>query len=353
MMRTPDLRLPRYLAVAYALLTAYACLYPFSDWRDPGVSPFAFLTAPIPRYNTLTDLLLNVLGFLPLGFMLGASLRGMVRKRVGLVVAIILCVLFSAALESAQNYLSSRVASNLDFAANSMGGLVGAVLSLRWASLFDPDGLLSRWRRQRILPGHIGESGLVLIALWWLSQLEPTSTLFGTGDMRPLFDLPAAISFSARRFVVIESLIVSMNLLVLGLLVRRCMREPGWVFVALVLLVGLAVRSLADYVFVQPGSPWQWATPGALRGLLMGLALLTIAWHLPGWLQHSLACLALLLSVVLVNIAPDNPYELASMRMIHESHFLNFHGLTRITDFLWPFLALIYLTANAAVTQRR
>ena len=44
--------LPRYLAFAYALLTTYACLHPFSGWRDTGVSPFAFFIAPWPRYFT-------------------------------------------------------------------------------------------------------------------------------------------------------------------------------------------------------------------------------------------------------------------------------------------------------------
>ncbi|MDB5888674.1 MAG: hypothetical protein JWM03_1546, partial [Rhodocyclales bacterium] len=83
------------------------------------------------------------------------------------------------------------------------------------------------------------------------------------------------------------------------------------------------------------------------------LTVLVVAWQLPGWLQHSLACVALLLCTALVNIAPENPFELASMRLIHENHFLNFHGLTRLADFLWPFLALIYLSANAAIVSRR
>ncbi|MEC5385556.1 VanZ family protein [Uliginosibacterium sp. H3] len=348
-----DRRLPRYLALAYALLTAYACLHPFSGWRDTGISPFAFLVAPLPRYNTFADLWLNALGFVPLGFMLAASFWHGSDKRIVLMSTILLCALLSGSLEFVQNYLPTRVASNVDLATNTFGGLLGGLAGLYWGNLFDYSGALASWRRRRILPGHIGEVGMVLIALWWLTQLEPTSTLFGTGDMRPLFDLPAAIMFSARRFVVIETLIVSLNVIALGLLLRRCMQEPSGVVVMLVLLGGLAVRSLADYIFIVPPAPWQWATPGALRGLLVGVTALIVAWRLPGWLQHSLACLAILLCTVLVNIAPENPFELASMRLIHESHFLNFHGLTRLADFLWPFLALIYLSANAALVSRR
>ena len=346
-------RLPIYLALAYALLTAYACLHPFAGWRDTGISPFAFLVGPWPQYVTLTDLWLNALGFVPLGFMLAASFSRDTRTRTVLIFATVLCALLSFTLELSQNYLPTRFASNVDLATNILGGAVGAVIGRRWAEIFAYDGFLHRWRRHRILPGHIGEVGMVLVALWWLTQLEPTTTLFGTGDMRPLFDLPAAITFSARRFVVIEAMIVSMSVLALGLLVQRCMRERSGLLVAIVLLGGLAVRSLADYVFIIPPDPWHWATPGVVRGLVIGVVALVVAWRLPGWLQHSLACVALLLSTVLVNIAPENPFELTSMRLIHEGHFLNFHGLTRLADFLWPFLALIYLSANAALASRR
>ncbi|TMH54174.1 MAG: teicoplanin resistance protein VanZ, partial [Betaproteobacteria bacterium] len=41
--------LARYLFVAYLPLVVYASLHPFSGWRDRGLPPFAFLTAPFPR----------------------------------------------------------------------------------------------------------------------------------------------------------------------------------------------------------------------------------------------------------------------------------------------------------------
>ena len=67
---THSSRLPRYLCAAWALLTLYACLHPFAGWTDSGVSPWAFLTAPWPKYNQPSDIFLNVVGFLPLGFFL-------------------------------------------------------------------------------------------------------------------------------------------------------------------------------------------------------------------------------------------------------------------------------------------
>ena len=66
--------LPRYLAGAYLVLIVYASLHPFAGWRDLGLSPFAFLDAAWPRYWTLFDLSINVLSYLPLGFLLALTL---------------------------------------------------------------------------------------------------------------------------------------------------------------------------------------------------------------------------------------------------------------------------------------
>ena len=37
------------LALAYAALIVYASLYPFADWRDQGIAPWAYLAAPWPQ----------------------------------------------------------------------------------------------------------------------------------------------------------------------------------------------------------------------------------------------------------------------------------------------------------------
>ena len=59
----------RILFAVYALLIAYASLYPLAGWRDPGQSAFAFLAAGWPRHLLRFDILVNVLAYLPLGFL--------------------------------------------------------------------------------------------------------------------------------------------------------------------------------------------------------------------------------------------------------------------------------------------
>ena len=39
------------LALAYAALIVYASLYPFADWRDQGIVPWAYLAAAWPKDN--------------------------------------------------------------------------------------------------------------------------------------------------------------------------------------------------------------------------------------------------------------------------------------------------------------
>lgn len=57
------------LAWAFALMIAYASLYPFAGWSGSGLTLADILSAPIPRYWTLFDVIANWLGYVPLGFL--------------------------------------------------------------------------------------------------------------------------------------------------------------------------------------------------------------------------------------------------------------------------------------------
>ena len=57
------------LSWLYAGLIVYASLYPFEGWRVQGIAPWSFLLAPLPRYWTGFDVVSNVLGYAPLGFL--------------------------------------------------------------------------------------------------------------------------------------------------------------------------------------------------------------------------------------------------------------------------------------------
>ncbi len=61
------------LAWLYGALIVYASLYPFTGWRIPGVGPLDFLILRAHGW-TRFDLISNLLGYLPLGFLLFVAL---------------------------------------------------------------------------------------------------------------------------------------------------------------------------------------------------------------------------------------------------------------------------------------
>lgn len=335
--------LAAYFAAAIGILIVYACLHPFTGWRDPGLPLFEFLSAPWPRYYSWVDLVVNVIGIVPFSFALVPAL-GRLPRILAVLLAILLTAGMSLSVETLQNFLPTRVSSNVDVGCNTIGGILGALAGARWGErLFAPDSGLTRWRQRRIVPGHAGEIGLVLMGLWLLTLLTPESLLFATGDLRRLFDLPTPLQFNPTRFVKVEAAIATSQLLAVGLTASCMMRRfSPWPLATLVLL-GLGAKTLAAAAFFSPGEPFHWMTPGGQIGLAAGSALLGVCLLLPKRSHGMLAGMALLVGTALVNLAPENPFLPSDVELIRHGNFLNFHGLTQLTASLWPFAAFAYL----------
>lgn len=353
---TASNRLPRYLALAYTLLVIYASLNPFTGWRDNGVAPLAFLTAAWPRYWTGFDLLTNVLAYLPLGFLLTLWLTPNAiptwRRLLVIILATLLGGSLSLGLECLQNWLPSRVPSNVDLACNTLGAALGSILAGRAGRRLS---LALTLRCRHLLSHHpLRDRGLVLIALWLLAQASPEILLFGTGDLRHLLPLPTPLAFDAPLFNLIETTVAAANLLAAGLVARTVLTERWTAPLSLagIIILALAIKSLAAAMFTGPDSALAWATPGARQGLGFGVLALGAGLLLPARLRLLLAGVTLLLASLLVNLTPANPYAPMALSTWQQGHFLNFNGLTRLLASLWPFLALPYLLAQPGATRR-
>lgn len=343
----------RYLTLSYGLLLVYACLYPLTGWQEAaGVLDYL---KSLPRYWRWGEATANVLGFVPLGFLLVAnlSLRWPPLLAVGL--ALLGGVLFSFSMETLQNFLPTRVPSLLDWLTNSLGTLLGALAGLRWGWWFTRRGGLEHWRHRHILAGTRGDVGLILLAVWLFAQLSTQGLLFAMGDLRELLDLPPPLGFSVPRYIRLEAALVATQVFAFGLWVRALLRYPSaweqvWMLV-LVFATGLAVHSVATVML--EAQPWSaWATPGAQLGLFIGVAGLIVALWLPLLLQRMVAGLALLLATVLTNLAPQNPFSDTLLEA--GGGFLHFNGLTAVAADAWPFLALLWLAwIQAPASSRR
>jgi VanZ family protein len=260
--------------------------------------------------------------------------------------AVALGACLSLSLETLQNFLPSRVPSNLDLASNSIGALLGALAGIRWGAQLLDGGQLHALRTRLVGESKMADAGLLLLALWLLTLLNPEILLFGNGDLRSILGslgVPPTLPYNANHFSWLEAGIAASNTLALGLLIGCLLRTQRRPLTATLLVLALGVKTFSLALLMSDGSSLSWATPGNIAGLGAGAALWLAASFLPSLLRQALAALSLFLGTTLVNLAPENPYLAAILQVWQQGHFLNFNGLTRLTSALWPFVALPWL----------
>jgi VanZ family protein len=349
----------RAALVAYLLLIVYASWFPFSGWRDTGLSPLAFLNLTPPRYWTGFDVAVNIVGYIPLGMLIVPSVYPRLRGAWAVLVAALLGMLVSGAMEAVQTYLPSRVPSNLDFLTNSIGCLIGAFIGAAGARSYLNQSRLFQLRQRWFAP-HASQ-GLVLLALWPLAQIYPQGYLFGHGQVLPIFsewlsdwldtniDLVAMLrpgaAMSVEQYWLSETIITACGMtgavLAMLCLLRRGAPRSGLI----VAMVGaaLAVKTLSTSLLFTPDNAWVWITPGAQGGFLIGLIMVAGLAFAPVVAQRRLAVVSLLLSLIVVNTVPVNPYFVSTLQGWVQGKFLNFNGAAQFLSLLWPFFALWFL----------
>jgi VanZ family protein len=345
--------------LAYLLLIVYASWFPFSGWRSSGLSPFAFLNLQPQRYWTGFDVMVNVVGYMPLGVLMVLAVHPRVRGVWAVLAASLGGLLVSGTMEVVQNFLPSRVPSNLDLLTNAGGCLAGAVLGLFFAPVLLDHGRLQRLRR-RWFAAHASQ-GLVLVALWPLAQVYPQGYLFGNGQILPLLsewlsewldtdiDLVALIRGSAGMTVEqywLSEIVITACGMSGAALTLLCLARRGapkvWLMLALV-FSSVLVKTLASSLFFSPANALTWITPGAQGGFLIGLIMLAGLAFAPQVAQRRLAVVTLVLSLIVVNTIPANPYFVATLQAWQQGKFLNFNGAAQFMGMAWPFFALWFL----------
>jgi VanZ family protein len=111
-------------------LIFYVSLSPFDFDFQNGISIWAWLDAPLPRFITLFDVSVNVLAYIPFGFLLVFASYPRWQNFVALGMAIGLSVTLAFGVETFQSWIPSRIPSLMDWWANVFGGLLGALLAI-------------------------------------------------------------------------------------------------------------------------------------------------------------------------------------------------------------------------------
>ncbi|NRR34288.1 VanZ family protein [Oxalobacteraceae bacterium] len=350
----------RAALLAYLLLIVYASWYPFSGWHNQGLSPLIFLEhVSMPRYWTKFDAIINVVGYVPFGVLIVYSLYPRVKGLGGFLLACVLGVLTSGLMEAVQTYLPSRVSSNLDFFTNAAGSCIGAALgALTVHKLLDQSHLYRL--RQRWFAQHASQ-GLVLLALWPFAQIYPQSFLFGHGQLLPILsdwlsllldseiDLASYVRpdavLTVEQYWLSETIITACGMVGAALTLLCLMRRPAPRATLVLALIGaaVAVKALASALLFSPENAFVWVTPGAQGGFVIGAIMLAGLAFAPHVAQRRLAALTLILSLLIVNTTPANPYFVATLQTWVQGKFLNFNGAAQFLSLLWPFFAVWFL----------
>ena len=307
------------------------------------------------------DIVLNVLGYLPLGLLTVFALYPRIRGIAAVALATLFSVALSGTLEALQTYLPTRDASKLDLLTNIAGALIGAILAVWLEAPIHERGRLRdlyyRWVRLDAGPA------LVLLALWFgaITYPEPFALGLGGGiriaieSLLEQFDIAAPVHWSTQYFgfaeaAVCTSALAGAGTVLLNVLHRRAPRLP---LIALFVALTAAMKTLAQEHAHAYEEPFAWITAGAGWGFCLGLAALSCLIRVPEKLRTRIGFLMLLLAVVLTNIAPDNPYYDAAEHIWAYGPFANLSGLALGLSYLWPFGALWVLFRRFRVPVRR
>lgn len=337
--------LVRYLAVAYLALVVHASLYPFTGWRVPAESATAFVLAGWPFYVTAPDIILNVLGYFPLGLLLTLILMERMPGSAAAVLGVLAGATASFILELLQAYLPARIPSNVDLLSNAAGAMLGALIARAFGNRWLLSGELYRMRGRYFQPGTATDIGFVLLGIWLMTQLNAEIWLFGNGDLRHLVPGEVGVNYSAESYRYLEAGVAALNFAGVACLITAMARSATSAAITLAGLTALALglKSIASAALFVPGNAKLWLTQGSMLGLAAGV----IAWLLLVRLSRpalTWAALAfLVLGTILVNVAPENPYLVAALKVLQGGYYHGFNGMMRLASAIWPFAVIAYL----------
>jgi VanZ family protein len=350
------------------VLIVYATLHPLTGWHWPNPYVFSWVLPKLPR-EIPSDLVGNLLGYLPLGAMLALA---HLRSGRGPFLAAVLTLLFGSALsytlELAQYTVPGRVSSISDWLLNTLGTAWGALMAVTLHAL----GLVDVWHRLRerwFIPQ--AGFGLALIWMWPLGLLFPPPLPLGEGQLLPhlLIGLMEVTRHTPWQAWVLPSdplalwadvpvdADVSLWLpareavtVALGLLAPMCVacafaqpRITRVVLLAGAVVMGVGTTTLSTAMNFGPEHAMAWISLPTLVGLLVGALAATLLLGRSRTVCAGLGVVVLAGLVGLIHQVSPDPYYALALESWEHGRFIRFHGLSRWFGILWPYVAMAWL----------
>lgn len=329
-----------YITLAYTLLLIYGSLYPLSGWQWPHADNWYTLFEVRPRFLSRSDLVTNVLVYIPFGLLVAFALQS--RRRWPAVVAVTLgCGAgLSLSMETLQLFLAGRVSSLTDILTNTIGTALGTALSLTFSPRTALGRRLRALRHYWFQSGRMADLGLVILGLWTLAELSPlipvlSGPSIAANLLRLWQNLSAPSSFNPAQALSTMLYVTALGFLTTTLLQKGrhlTLLFPAFIIAVLLLKVPLVSRQVT------------WET---IAGFGAGVALFLTA----GGHARSRAALFGIIAVTAGYLIGQWGYStLPALELPKHFNWIPFRSqigrATRLADILaavWPFLAAAYL----------
>lgn len=116
------------ILLLYCLLLVFGTWFPLTDWDWSAGGVSKFLAMDIFEHMGRLDVFINLVIYMPFGFLAAHLFAGTALSRA--VITTLLGGLLSAGLEMGQTYLPGRFTSLSDIILNTLGTLLGALVSV-------------------------------------------------------------------------------------------------------------------------------------------------------------------------------------------------------------------------------
>jgi hypothetical protein len=144
-----------------------------------------------------------------------------------------------------------------------------------------------------------------------------------------------------------ESIVVTLNLLMLGTLMLTLLRVSHNIVMALLAILGVVAlaKFIAAALLLKSWALLLWINSEALLGMSLGILLLLAALRLPHRMAIGFGAAATVCNFAVVNFVFNNntPSAATSIYHWHYAHLLNYNGLAQTITLVFPLLLTFHL----------
>jgi VanZ family protein len=337
------------LLVLYAGLIIYGSLYPFSGWRWPNDYTTTVLGWWWPRHISKSDLITNLIIYIPLGFLFMRILCGRLKTVSAIFLVTIMGMVFSFAMEFLQMFIPARESSFSDVVLNGISTLAGTLIAgCGWEGTILGQRLRVV-RRAWFSPGKTVDLGLTVLGFWALSQLAPFVPSLDIGNLRHGLSLLWLTLCGMEPFNIPVMAVYALDIAGLAGIALLAAVDRMRVTVAFIVFAGAVLLLKVPIIGRQ-------LSLEAAAGY--GVAMLVVPVIV--LLRRSLLVVTAMVAIYAAFVIDELRPVAEALSMVHTFNWVPFRGqmanlmgFASILEGIWPFAAMAFLCQTAKPRHSR